>query len=648
MNAQQFNQHPGILRIVQAGLLLLLGWVLLKTAWVCDDAFITFSCSSNLVEGKGLTFQPFERVQAFSNPLWTLIMAVVRGVTGKVWVPSMVLGIGLTLTFAFLLLRKMESVATCFLTGMLLICSIAFVNFSTSGLENPLSHLLLLLFGMHLLRDNKGGAWLMTLFFLGSLAMLNRLDLGLVVGPALIGAFFWGGEHRGRWKAAVLGLLPLLTWELFSLIYYGSFLPNTWYAKLGTGADRLFLLEKGWIYLLDTFLHDPVTILLILGALVFGFWKGRREVKWLALGMLLYLLAVSSAGGDFMRGRMFTVPFALGALIFLQMRFPSKWTPGLFGLGLLLVGGFQIDAPLYSGPNYHMGRTENPATLYPNNIVDERALYWQKTGWFANHGLEIHPMKTFEGEAATNRALEIGKPVKVKRVGAIGMAGYRAEPGVHLLDELALADPLLARLPAMKTSWWRAGHRPRLLPEGYETWLLNNEDDWEDGKLKAYNEELALLTRGEIWSLPRWKAIGDHLFSSPGVEIDRRRYRLAWLDFHGNPIQKKDTHPLSAKSKGWRPLRFIWETTQHPMSIGFDSPPAAEIRVEIFENDKLVFNKVILPQPDGTNRCQINLSAALQEGGLDEILIYPTGLNNGVEVKSLLLSPTSLQAFENK
>jgi hypothetical protein len=62
----------------QAGLIVLvlfLLYVLVKNAWLSDDAFITFRVSSNLIHGFGPTWNVAERVQAFSNPLWMLLMA---------------------------------------------------------------------------------------------------------------------------------------------------------------------------------------------------------------------------------------------------------------------------------------------------------------------------------------------------------------------------------------------------------------------------------------------------------------------------------------------------------------------------------------------------------------------------------------------
>ena len=46
---------------------------LANTAWMCDDAYISFRSADNLIHGFGLTWNIDERVQVFTNPLWTLL-----------------------------------------------------------------------------------------------------------------------------------------------------------------------------------------------------------------------------------------------------------------------------------------------------------------------------------------------------------------------------------------------------------------------------------------------------------------------------------------------------------------------------------------------------------------------------------------------
>jgi arabinofuranosyltransferase len=50
-------------------LLLAYAVVLVRTAWMCDDAFITLRTVDNFVQGYGLVWNVGERVQVYTHPL---------------------------------------------------------------------------------------------------------------------------------------------------------------------------------------------------------------------------------------------------------------------------------------------------------------------------------------------------------------------------------------------------------------------------------------------------------------------------------------------------------------------------------------------------------------------------------------------------
>src|SRR3972149_692187 len=52
---------------------LVLAW---SNRFIQDDAFISFRYALNLVKGCGLVWNPGERVEGYTNFLWTLFMAV--------------------------------------------------------------------------------------------------------------------------------------------------------------------------------------------------------------------------------------------------------------------------------------------------------------------------------------------------------------------------------------------------------------------------------------------------------------------------------------------------------------------------------------------------------------------------------------------
>ena len=72
------------------------------------------------------------------------------------------------------------------------------------------------------------------LSLISAFILLTRMDAALLVLPALILTVL-REPFRRRLVAAMLGMLPFLAWEVFSVIYYGVPFPNTAYAKLGAG-----------------------------------------------------------------------------------------------------------------------------------------------------------------------------------------------------------------------------------------------------------------------------------------------------------------------------------------------------------------------------------------------------------------------------
>ena len=56
-------------------------FALVQSAWLCDDAFISFRTADNFVHGYGLTWNVQERVQTYTNPLWLFLFSAVYFVT---------------------------------------------------------------------------------------------------------------------------------------------------------------------------------------------------------------------------------------------------------------------------------------------------------------------------------------------------------------------------------------------------------------------------------------------------------------------------------------------------------------------------------------------------------------------------------------
>ena len=58
-----------------------LAWGLVEAfrgAWVCDDIFITFRYVDQLLAGRGVVFNPGERVEGYTHFLWLIVLAALR------------------------------------------------------------------------------------------------------------------------------------------------------------------------------------------------------------------------------------------------------------------------------------------------------------------------------------------------------------------------------------------------------------------------------------------------------------------------------------------------------------------------------------------------------------------------------------------
>jgi arabinofuranosyltransferase len=92
-------------------LLLLFSYVFLANAWLGDDAYITFRVVWNAVNGHGLTFNPGERVQAYTHPLWMMLLTVAHGVTREFLFTTLALSWALCAATGVVLVRWAGDIA---------------------------------------------------------------------------------------------------------------------------------------------------------------------------------------------------------------------------------------------------------------------------------------------------------------------------------------------------------------------------------------------------------------------------------------------------------------------------------------------------------------------------------------------------------
>jgi arabinofuranosyltransferase len=495
--------------------------VLLRTAWLCDDAFITFRTIDNLLAGYGPRWNVAERVQTYTHPLWMLLCAAVAFFTHEIVRTTLALSLVVSLaTVALIAWTASDALVACVAVAALSL-SRAFVDYSTSGLENPLTHLLLAAFVVSALRHDGTFRSLRRLVVMAALLALNRLDTLVLIAPPLLGATLQTPPSwRSRAWTGLMGFAPLIAWELFAFVYYGSFVPNTAYAKLSTGIPAGELARQGLCYIWNLAHRDPLTFVAIVAGAARGFASGGLR-RACALGIALHFIYILRIGGDFMEGRMFSAALVVAVILLADWRW---WLLPIGGAVMLL--GFVVgDGPLFAGADFSADRQPRNE----NGINDERAFYAGVTGLARVLG-EGRDYPAYWTTTRAQAAPDLGSP-RVET--SIGMIGFLADPRVHFVDPLGLADPLLSRLPAVPDQrlallqpefprTWRIGHFLRAIPDGYLGTLASGRNVLFDPEVAELADVVWQVTRGPLFDGARLRALWQ--LHSRGWRFDRYRF----------------------------------------------------------------------------------------------------------------------------
>ncbi|MEM7508886.1 MAG: hypothetical protein AAF415_19325 [Pseudomonadota bacterium] len=463
--------------------------VLMRTAWIGDDAMISLHQVRLLVAGEGMVWNPGVRVQAFTHPTWFGVLSLAHLITGALFWPAILLGAGFTigavlLLWSFAREHVVFTGAGATLLALSVLLSRGFVDYGTSGLENGLSFFLAAI-AVWLVSFRPIGVWIWVVL---ALLVLNRLDHAVLFGPLalVLLATAW---REGRIWTVLPGLALIVGWLAFATIYFGSPFPNTFYAKLAAGQSIAERLNNGVFYINDAFERDGFTPGMILLGIVAGFQRGGMA-RFLALGCMLHLAYLVWIGGDFMRGRFLAVPFLVSLFLIASAMTPVKlraWGVALAGAALLL----GHPPPLDQDYHHH---------TVIGGIADERGFYFQRYGLTAP-AAELPRVPEGSFATAQPQVAWIG-------CGGIGHSRFSATPKAFLIDSCALADPFLARLPVPKGLPQRIGHASRLLPANYGA-VVTGKASPSAGA--ALYDETMLIAAGPIWSSERLAAIGRRL-----------------------------------------------------------------------------------------------------------------------------------------
>lgn len=500
-------KRPWGLWLARVVALVVVAWAVLRVAWVSDDALITLRGLLNITHDWGPGFNSTEYVQAYSHPLWFLLWMAV-GVPANEWVVGVVaLGLASTLIATALLILRIRSLALLVIVVATLLLSNAFVEYATSGLENPLGYLSIAVLITWTLRLAQPAAslstslplWLLT-GLTAAAAVLTRMDFAVMIALPLL-ALAWNHRRDYRHLAvlAVSALAPIGVWLLWTYATYRAWLPNTYLAKTNVEIPRLDLIEQGLTYVWVSVRHDPMTGVGIGLGLVVALWMGGAIVRAWALGVIAYLGYVVWIGGDFMAGRFLAVPLFvavfLGSTAWTQSR-SDRATPAtrepvavVAAVGAVVVGVVGLTA-IGLAPTVVANPQEQRWVSEENGrITDERGFYLFEAnrslanlfsdeplaleGYIAPVGAEFAKsgLKDIDRLASQWPTSAGYSPIPTDAAvtcGLMGSWGIATGPTVHLIDVCGLTDRFMAEKPFVANGPWLPGHFARELPAGYE------------------------------------------------------------------------------------------------------------------------------------------------------------------------------------
>lgn len=485
---------------------LLYAFVFFKNAWVGDDAYILFRSLEQLLDGNGPRWNPQERVQVFTCPLWYWLLACAGLLSRNHYLNSILLSAVCNILLLWNLHKIFGNAWKWFLAIVMLVFSQAYFDFTTSGLENPLAYCLLTFVVRFYLNTEK---WpveksIVRICIACGLLLVTRHDLSLLVIPLLAHSLYQAKQPARTMTTAIAGLLiPLLCWTAFSLIYYGFPFPNTAYAKLGTSVPQAMLLERGKLYFQTSILRDFPTLLLLPAGILGGLLTRNLSLRFIAAGIMLHLGYVYWIGGDFMRGRFFSWDYLL-AVITLLYQSASLENEKLINrtsiATVLLICAATISLKLFWPPpvitpfNWGTPPFKIPDTA--DGITQERSFYF----WFTSLWKYLHrDDELLVDHGWCQDSIEQKKQgIHIAAAHTVGFRGFCLGTQDIVIDMLGITDPLLARMPRNPNQKnWRPGHFMRLLPEGYCTSVKLGTNLVSDKETADFYEKIRLLTQSD-------------------------------------------------------------------------------------------------------------------------------------------------------
>lgn len=271
-----------------------------------DDAMISMRYARNLAEGYGLVWNPGgDRIEGFTNPLWTFAMALIHLVPippSKISLCVQAFGavlMGLTVWMSWKVAQTLSS-GNCIASISCMILTAFYyplINWSAQGMEVSALALIVMTFLYREVESLKTGRPVgVGSYLLAGIGTFVRLDAIILVLALVVWDVF---VLRDRHRRAFLGTLCVIAMFVMQFsaryYYYDEFWPNTYFLKM-TGYPCLLRWSRGAFSFCDFAMQSGVFWLV----LCFLFLYSKRERGLALVGLLICMQIAYSvyAGGD--------------------------------------------------------------------------------------------------------------------------------------------------------------------------------------------------------------------------------------------------------------------------------------------------------------------------------------------------------------
>lgn len=271
-----------------------------------DDAFISFRYVERLASNQGLTFNPGEKVEGFSNPLWIFILAGFFKITSiNIITLSKIIGVLLEFITIFYLFKFTKLFKNSsdrkyiFATAVIILFLTPGLHiYATAGLEVPL---LMTLIIMVFYYSYLGISF--TTFLIFGLIGITRPEGPLYGILYLVLLLIKKEINKKVLFQSIAFFLPIVFYEIFRIYYFGQLLPNTAIAKPSGLFHDIYTIADYFTYIAT--LSFPLIIILLLSINKFKVSSSKILIYSSPLILANVIFLIYSNGDWMLFGRFF-------------------------------------------------------------------------------------------------------------------------------------------------------------------------------------------------------------------------------------------------------------------------------------------------------------------------------------------------------